>query len=183
MARNPSKPKPFRGPPNMGPKSLAKKPTQSKAGDNEKKFRRLFSAKASKTPLLGKKRYKLHDVEISVDDSFEYDGMDVLVEIDSGNMAKLLVGQYMLLNCLRKSDKPAFFLIIHAYKKFSPLRTLKNLGFVNQHFLNGNGIEFGALHLNTIESWSGDLPDLFKLANDSINTSTTALSCKPRKAV
>lgn len=76
---------------------------RAKSGYNEQRFRDIFSKKSPETQLLGKRRYKANGVEISVDESFEYADCEILVEIDSGNMAKLLVGQYMLLNNLRSS--------------------------------------------------------------------------------
>ena len=83
--------------------------TRAAAGDNERVFEALFEERAPETPLMGKRRYVRGNVEISVDQSFTHNGTTYLVEVDSGNMAKLLVGQYLLLNCLlSSSDRPVF---------------------------------------------------------------------------
>jgi hypothetical protein len=125
------------------------------AGDNERLFEALFEERAPQTSLLGKRRYVRGNVEISVDQSFTHAGTTYLVEVDSGNMAKLLVGQYLLLNCLLSpSDRPAFFVVVHTYKKFNPTRTIANLSLVNQELLQGKGIPFGAIHISSlIDDW------------------------------
>lgn len=130
--------------------------TRTAAGENERVFEALFKERAPQTSLLGKRRYVRGNVEISVDQSFSHAGTTYLVEVDSGNMAKLLVGQYLLLNCLLSpSDKPAFFMVVHAYKKYNPIRTIANLSLVNQELLKGNGIPFGAIHIGSLtDEWS-----------------------------
>jgi hypothetical protein len=138
-------------------------PVQAKAGDNEKKFEALFISKVVDTPLLGKRRFKLAAVNISVDQSFEFDGVDYLVEIDSGNMAKLIVGQYVLLNQLRKLERPAFFMVVHAYKNYNPMRTVQNLNLVNRELFGGNGMPFGAVHMEDLTKWDGGVPSLHGL--------------------
>jgi len=63
-----------------------------------------MAAKFGTSVLAGKKRYKdpiekADSAEISVDDSILLpDGRLVLIEVDSANMAKLIAGQYALLN-------------------------------------------------------------------------------------
>ncbi|MCA3215532.1 MAG: hypothetical protein ING39_08940 [Burkholderiales bacterium] len=135
---------------------------RTSAGTNERKFEALFRAHLPLTPLNGKRRYTQGNVQISVDQSFTYDGTTYLVEVDSGNMAKLLVGQYILLNHLVPSnDRPAFFMVVHAYKDYKPQRTTANLSLVNQELLNGKGIPFGAVHLNSIANgWPNGVPSL-----------------------
>lgn len=148
---------------------------RARAGDNERKFEQLFNAKSGGVSLLGKQRFVSGEVEISVDQSFRHDGMDYLVEIDSGNMAKLLVGQYVLVNRLRNSKNAAYFLVVHTYKNYNPMRTVHNLHLVNQELLGGKGIPFGAIHLETLANWSGGvvaLLNLFHVPNPPLNTDT-----------
>jgi len=137
--------------------------SRPKAGDNERKFEKIFKAKSAGVDLLGKRRFVLREVEISVDQSFEHDGKDYLIEIDSGNMAKLLVGQYVLLNQLRILKKPAFFLVIHTYKNYNPMRTVYNLDLVNRELLGGSGIPFGVVHIDNLANWSGGVASLLNL--------------------
>jgi len=147
----------------------------TKAGENERKFSLLFNAKSTGVSLLGKKRFVLDEVEITVDQSFEYEGNDYLVEIDSANMAKLLVGQYVLLNLLHTQKKPTYFLIIHTYKKYNPRRTIHNLNLVNQELLGGKGIPFGAIHIESLADWCGNMDALLKLFYVPNNQTLTAL--------
>lgn len=125
------------------------------AGQNEKRFIHLFSKRFGKGILLGKKVFKnLDTVQISVDNSFTDKKHNYLIEIDSGNMAKLLVGQYTLLNELYTGDKEdCTFIIIHTYKKYNPERTRKNLNLINTAVYKGNGIRFYAMHINDLENW------------------------------
>jgi hypothetical protein len=126
-------------------------PTRKKAGENERRFERLFRESAPTTPLLGKKRYARGEVEISVDQSFVYEGIEYLVEVDSANMAKLLTGQYVLLNQLYTGDKAkAFFLLVHTYRAYNPRRSTNNLALINTEIYGGNGMAFGALHIDAL---------------------------------
>lgn len=120
------------------------------AKDNEKAFKKLFEEAFGRDVLLPGKEYKdpVTDVIISVDNTIDTNDLRVLIEIDSGNYAKLLVGQYMLLNKLYPNDKRTLFLIIHAYKKYNTTRTIKNLRYVNEHYLNNNGLIFCVIHLD-----------------------------------
>lgn len=155
---------------------------RTKAGDNERKFKALFEANAPGTPLTGKQRYKQPGIEISVDQSFEHEGKEFLVEIDSGNMAKLLVGQYVLVNQLRLLPKDAFFLVVHTYKHYNPMRTVNNLHLVNERLYGGKGIPFGAVHIDQLANWSGEIPGLLamlQLPNPSIERKSP---CKPGAA-
>jgi hypothetical protein len=131
-------------------------PIRTKAGENERRFERLFRESAPTTPLLGKRRYVRGEVEISVDQSFSYDGVEYLVEIDSANMAKLLTGQYVLLNQLYTGDKEkAFFLLVHTYRAYNPKRSTNNLALINNELYGGKGIAFGALHIDELsQGWA-----------------------------
>ena len=130
-------------------------PTRTTAGENERRFERLFRQYAPDTPLLGKQRYSRGEVEISVDQSFVHNNIESLVEIDSANMAKLLTGQYVLLNQLYPSNKTsAFYLLVHAYRAYNPKRSTNNLTLVNSEIYGGQGIAFGAVHIETIsQGW------------------------------
>lgn len=116
------------------------------AGDNEKKLRSLVIDKFGKKALGGKRSYASffdgHDdkVYISVDDTILLpDGSAILIEVDSGNYAKLLAGQYVLVNGLFDGVREkTLFLVIHCYKsskdkkEYSSGRTIKNLNAVQK---------------------------------------------------
>ncbi len=99
-----------------------------------------------------------------MDESFVHGGNEYLLEIDSGNMAKLLVGQYVLLNQLRKDAvQPAVFLVVHTYKAYNPDRTLENLRLINRQLYKDNGIPFRALHVSALESCAPGLSHVLAL--------------------
>jgi hypothetical protein len=116
----------------------------------------LLTEKVRDIALAGKRRFVGVNVEISTDESFARDGTTYLVEVDSGNMAKLLVGQYVLLNALHDQGKePSFFLVVHTYRGYNVRRTLDNLEFVNRRLFSGNGVPFGMIHLDELKAWDG----------------------------
>jgi hypothetical protein len=142
---------------------LSTKP-RTPAGFNETRVRALLSGKAPDILFLGKRRFSQGNVEISVDDSFTHDGTNYLLEVDSGNMAKLLVGQYVLLNQLSNHlEFPSRFLVVHTYKAYNPSRTLENLRLVNQQLYAGNGLPFGAIHFSTLEACSSGIQNVLQL--------------------
>lgn len=126
---------------------MENKEEESKAGKNEKDFKN-FIEKNSNLTLKGKKGFSGQNTYISVDEYFEYNGKKVYVEIDSGNMAKLIAGQYILLNILGKFDKDSIFLVIHYYTDYNPQRTKNVLECVNKNALDNKGVKFIALHIN-----------------------------------
>lgn len=133
---------------------------RTRAGTNEARFRNRM--RQAGITLGGKRRFVHGDVEISVDESLLHNDRQYLIEVDSGNMAKLLVGQYVLLNQLHpRSEQPPFFLVVHAYKGYNPKRTVENLNLVNQQLFGGAGLEFGAMHYSDLANWDGDLDKLF----------------------
>ncbi|WP_230836303.1 hypothetical protein, partial [Vibrio campbellii] len=90
------------------------------AGKNEKLFVEKFESEFGAGSLGGKKSFDNNrrgsdKVSISVDQSIDLeDGTTILIEIDSANMAKLLVGQYVLLNGLITNKKKQYiFLVVH----------------------------------------------------------------------
>lgn len=121
-----------------------------KAGKNEKDFIEFINS-STDIKLEGKKSFKIDDVYISVDNYFEYDNRKIYVEIDSGNMAKLIVGQYILLNSLNNFGDDSIFLIVHYYKGYNAERTNKNLGYVNKNILKGLGVKFLAIDIDTFK--------------------------------
>ena len=125
------------------------------AGRNEKRFINLFRTRFGNNVLEGKKVFRNSDsVEISVDNSFRHGNLEFLIEIDSGNMAKLLAGQYTLLNELYTGNKEnCIFVVIHTYKKYNPERTTKNLALINSSIYQGKGIRFFAMHISELEDW------------------------------
>ncbi|MBB5149100.1 hypothetical protein [Ureibacillus thermosphaericus] len=128
----------------------------SKAGENEKKFKQLISDRFGTGLLQGSQTYKNYDadVSISVDDMIEIDGKRILFEIDSGNYAKLLVGQYVLLNQIIEDQENVLFVIVHYYKQYNDERTRKNLQFINESLYKSKGIPFKVF---TAESFQGEI--------------------------
>lgn len=116
----------------------------SKAGDNEKKFRELISKKFGPNCLSGSQTYKkvAANVSISVDDMIEFKDKKLLFEIDSGNYAKLIVGQYVLLNTIIDNPENIQFVVVHYYQNYNVERTYNNLKFINDSLFGGKGIAF-----------------------------------------
>jgi len=134
----------------------------SKAGDNEKKFRKLFSNKFPDV-LKGKKIFTNEnpDVSISVDDSIERNGVTILIEIDSGNMAKLIVGQFCLLSQMQeilKNPEKYYFLVVHYYANYKPQRTKNNLSFISKKIDLKLG--FNAISLADLEKFLTESNDI-----------------------
>lgn len=125
------------------------------AGDNEKNFRNVLAAKFGASVLAGKKRYKdpnekTDSAEISLDDSILLpDGRLVLIEVDSANMAKLIAGQYALLNGLYTGDfDKTLFLSIHYYANYKASRTIKNLKFIQGLAPSRKWLPYAAFHIS-----------------------------------
>ncbi|MBO5907375.1 MAG: hypothetical protein J6Q85_04420 [Clostridia bacterium] len=129
------------------------------AGDNEKNFRMRMTGNI-KSKISFKHKDSKSNVYISVDGHFEYNGRLYLVEVDSGNEAKLLAGQYILLNSIYKQDviegrmyapKDCVFLVIHFYNDYNVERTKNVLSFLKNK-LNLE-ISFLAIHQENIKDW------------------------------
>lgn len=73
--------------------------------------------------------------------------------IIAGNMAKLIVGQYTLLNILCNSIEKSniVFIVIHYYKDYNTKRTEKNLKLVSKAVFNDNGIRFKVFNIKEFE--------------------------------
>jgi hypothetical protein len=129
------------------------------AGVNERHFRDLITEKFGNI-LLGKGSWRTprpNTVSISIDNRIETENYRLLIEIDSGNYAKLIVGQYMLINGLNLDEtghRRDVLVFIHynarnTQRPYNPERTLKNLRYCNQTFLEGNGALFLAFNIGT----------------------------------
>lgn len=118
---------------------------------NEDAFRKRITHQFGGDALKGKRWYPTgaskDDVRISVDESLEIGDRLVLVEIDSGNAAKLLIGQYVLLSVFEKKPRDkVLFVVMHYYDKYNADRTVKNLQFVAASVLAEQALPFLALH-------------------------------------
>ncbi|MDZ4496019.1 MULTISPECIES: hypothetical protein [Bacillus] len=111
---------------------------------NEKDFKDVFEEKFGEGSLSKGKTFKNSNVNISVDASINYGDKTILIEIDSGNYAKLLVGQYVLLNELLDKKENIIFLIIHYYDGYKSERTKKNLDFINNRIYEKKGLRYYA---------------------------------------
>ena len=141
----------------------------SKAGDNEKLFKSLINEKYNFV-LDGKQTFKDNGVSISVDESIIEVDHKILIEIDSGNYAKLLVGQYTLLNTLIEDRKNYTFIIVHYYKNskgefYNSERTRKNLELVNKKVFKNKGIKFKCYNVLEFENFINNISDINELKN------------------
>ena len=135
------------------------------AGDNEK---------ACRERMAGRIKEKLsfkndEDVYISVDGHFEYEDKLYLVEIDSGNQAKLLAGQYILLNVLWKDIKieeksyamdNCIFLVVHYYDNYNTDRTTNVLSELKNDL--ELSLSFMILHENKLTAWEDLIKQISK---------------------
>lgn len=139
---------------------------KAKAGDNETTFIDFFKFKYGQNSLDGKKSYRDmdSDVQISVDQSFIANNRTILIEIDSGNMAKLLVGQYVLVNEISElKPENTVFVVIHFYKGYNPERTKKNLNLVSNNLYEGNSIPHCALTFSDFKKLCKKCQDIASL--------------------
>lgn len=143
------------------------------AGTNEKIFASFFNAKYGEGILKGKCVYKDDDenVSISVDNSIDFENKKVLIEIDSGNEAKLIAGQYTLLNLLCNDDKDILFVIVHYYKDkkidkpYNPERTISNLKLINKKVYENKGIKFRVFNKDGFEKLCKETKNFESLIN------------------
>lgn len=145
------------------------------AGDNEDLFRRLMIKKFGTDCLSGKKSYSLKldgfpKASISVDESISQNDRTILIEIDSGNMAKLLAGQYALLNGMYDGPKSnTLFLVVHYYRDcntgslYSRDRTLKNLNAIQHFNPEADWIPFNAFNIEEFEKLMSESESLEEL--------------------
>lgn len=143
------------------------------AGDNEQHFRNVIAAKFGASVLAGKKRYKdqsesIDPAEISVDNSILLpDGRLVLIEVDSANMAKLIAGQYALLNGLYTGDfDNALFLSIHYYANYEASRTTKNLKYIQGLAPSRKWLPYAAFHISDFKQMIDKASGIADLINN-----------------
>ncbi|WP_404349574.1 hypothetical protein LG311_03210 [Sutcliffiella horikoshii] len=146
---------------------------KSVAGSNEKLFSSYFTGKFGENALNKPLTFKdtNNNVSISVDNSINKQNKNVLIEIDSGNMAKLLVGQYVLLNELCDNKSETVFLVIHYYKdrhgnEYNPQRTELNLSLVNNNIYEGKGLKYKVFNKSGFENFCDGISDLNKLIDE-----------------
>ncbi len=72
------------------------------------------------------------DLEVSVDFIWEINGVKILFEVDSYNAAKIVFGQYILLNHTKEYQNNCILIVIHCYKKYNIERTEKYLKFAQE---------------------------------------------------
>jgi hypothetical protein len=137
-----------------------------KAGTREKQFIDLCDSLDDRL-LSGKMSFENTErVYVSVDNTIVFDNEIILIEIDASNQAKLVSGQYTLLNLLQ--DKPSrrykdivkgktlVFFVIHCYgsseknNKYNPERSKNNFKLINQLAFNNNGLKFGSIHIEDL---------------------------------
>lgn len=111
--------------------------------------------------LNEKVSWSRNNVSISTDFHIETENYIFLIEIDASNQAKLIAGQYLLINLLRNSlskrsaktfnrlNKPMRFIVIHFFNKYNPDRSFNNMRLVNNEALATTGIPFGSIHYIT----------------------------------
>ncbi len=63
------------------------------------------------------------DIKTSVDFTYETSSANFLFEVDSNNAAKIIFGQYLLLNKSKDIPKNSIFVVIHCYKNYNIDRT------------------------------------------------------------
>ena len=74
------------------------------------------------------------DIKTSVDFTYETSGTNFLFEVDSNNAAKIIFGQYLLLNKSKDIPKNSIFVVIHCYKNYNIDRTKKHLEFAKKAY-------------------------------------------------
>lgn len=140
-----------------------------RAGEKEKAFINLIS-KVNPELLKGKLEFgSPKAVFVSVDNSIEFEDTIFLIEIDASNMAKLVAGQYTLLNILINeqsekskkiidcsSSKELVFLVVHYYgtgdTKYNSERSMKNFRKIDTELLANEGIKFASVHIEDLKA-------------------------------
>lgn len=138
----------------------------AKAGTREKQFQKLIG-QVDPGILKGKMDFGHNSkVYLSVDISIEFEDKIFLIEIDASNMAKLVAGQFTLLNLLKDEqnknslnridcscEKELVFLVVHCYGKgknaYKPQRSLKNFKFITESCFP-DGLRFGSVHMDEL---------------------------------
>lgn len=117
-----------------------------KAADNEKRL----ASTITKLGIELQGKYTVSGFEkivTSADQLISHNGYKVLIEIDSYNMAKVVVGQYAILDGMLKNKNDSnkvIFVVVHCYKGYNPKRTEKHLNFINKYLFKSKGIPYKA---------------------------------------
>lgn len=137
-----------------------------KAGTRERQFIELCNS-IDNNLLSGKMSFEnSENVYVSVDNSIILDKEIILIEIDASNQAKLVSGQYTLLNLLKDkpskrykgivSGKELIFFVIHCYgnsdknNKYNPDRSKNNFKLINKLAFNDKGLKYGSMHIDDL---------------------------------
>lgn len=138
----------------------------AKAGTREKQFID-FCNGLDNNILAGKISFQnSQKVYVSVDNSIFLGNQIILIEIDASNQAKLVSGQYTLLNLLKDKPSPKFkdildgkeliFFVIHCYgnsktrNKYNPGRSKNNFQLINLSAFGGKGLKYGSIHIDDL---------------------------------
>jgi|LakMenE18May11ns_1017448.scaffolds.fasta_scaffold9547869_2 hypothetical protein len=73
-------------------------------------------------------------IKTSVDFKLDIRDVNFLFEVDSNNVVKIIIGQYVLLNKAKNLPPNPFFIVIHCYKKYNVERTIKHLNYAREAF-------------------------------------------------
>ena len=141
---------------------------------NEKRFRRKFLQQFGALSLAGKVLFPPNanrlEVSITADDSVVLDDRRIFIEIDSGNAAKLLIGQYVLLSHLCRNDRQKIiFVVVHYYKNYNSERTKRYFRHVASHFLRDRAIPFVMFGEKEFWNMASNLNNLEDLWQELIN--------------
>lgn len=106
----------------------------------------------------------VHEIKTSIDFKFFDNKTTYYIEVDSYNMTKCLLGQYILLNYATLNKTKIVFVVIHFYKGYNIERTIKHLKFAKKELYCT--IPFAVFHIK-------DLPhgkkEIIKRINEQIN--------------
>lgn len=129
---------------------------------NEQVFAEYINGKCPSI-LKCKLSWKKESVFISADFHIETNKYIYLIEVDASNQAKLIVGQYLLINLLK--DFPTFktakqllnkkksfrFIVIHFYKNYNQTRSVLNMEMINNEVFEKKGIPSASIHFNDFQ--------------------------------
>jgi hypothetical protein len=75
-----------------------------------------------------------NEIKTSVDFVYKTTDKTFLFEVDSNNAAKIVFGQYLLLNKAKDLPNNPFLIIIHCYKGYNKERTTKHLNYAIKNY-------------------------------------------------
>jgi hypothetical protein len=97
--------------------------------DNEKLILNELVKKYNTNIVKAKSEVIIDDLKVSVDFIWKEKKLTLLLEVDSYNAAKIIFGEYVLLNQIKSYEANCILVIIHCYKKYNIERTEKYLKF------------------------------------------------------